>query len=107
MTASPADMPAQPAELPRRSSRPALVIEIEAEYADAYDRRAGTVVVKVFPSQDVHGHVRLGIRQGDRKAEARLNPAALRQLAADLASRADLIDPPNQKAAPTATTGGA
>ena len=103
MTASPADMPATPAEPPAPRFLPGLVVEIEAD-TDAYERRRATVV-KVFPSQHVHGFVRLGIRHGDRKAEARLNPALLRQLAADFNARADLIDPPNQQAAPTAGTG--
>ena len=101
---SPADMPATPAEKPAPRSLPALVVEVEAEQSDAYDRRHSGAV-KIFPSQVGHTFARIGVRHGDRRTETRLSPAALRLLAADFSARADLIDPPNQQAAPTAGTG--
>lgn len=94
MNGSPANMPATPAtagERPR--SLPTLVIEIEPEESDAYERRHSGAV-KVFPSQVGHTFARIGVRHGDRRTETRLSPAALRALAADFAARADLIDPP-------------
>jgi hypothetical protein len=84
---------APPTEPTRPASMSALVIEVAPEHGDAYEQRAGTVL-KVFPSQPGHAHVRIGIRHDRARAETRLTPARLRELAADLLARADYLDPP-------------
>lgn len=65
----------------------------------AYDRAAPDVV-RLFAVQAGWTVAKLGVRRGDRHLEVRLDPAALRALAADALAKADLLDgaPPELQA---------
>lgn len=71
---------------------PARIFTIQAGAKDDYDRRP-PVAVKVFDARPGSTAVRVGIRQGDRRSEAVLTAAQLRQIAEHLHDCADLIDP--------------
>lgn len=97
MTVSPADMPGAPrpplaaVEHPAATRhRPALVIETEPPGANAYDGRP----VSAYKAHSVRAGdhtVRVGIRQGDRRAEILLAAPDLQRLVDDLYARLGLI----------------
>lgn len=70
-----------------------LIVEVVPEYTDAYEKRP-PVAVKVFGVRHTSTTCRIGIRQGDRRAEAVLTASQLRDLGDRLHDCADLIDPP-------------
>lgn len=88
MTAAP--VPAPPIRI---NSLDQLIIEVVPEYIDAYEKRP-PVAIKIFAVRHTSTTCRVGIRQGERRAEAVLDPDQIRLLAEHLHDCADLIDPP-------------
>ncbi len=71
---------------------PPHVMEIVPEMTDLYERRPPTAI-KVFGCRHTSTTCRIGVRQGDKRAEAVLSAEQLRELAALLDDAADMIDP--------------
>lgn len=95
MTAGPAPVPSPPVLLPPPIAVrevPQRVFVLVAETSDPYERRP-PVAIKVFGVRDTARTCRLGVRQGDKRAEAVLSAAQLREIAEHLLDCADMIDP--------------
>lgn len=86
-----ATMAALPAPIAIRELPPHVMVVV-AEVIDPYERRPPSAV-KVFGVRHTSTTCRVGIRQGDKRAEVVLTAVQLRELAERLDDAADMIDP--------------